>query len=220
MMEKDTTKEDHIRSNVPGIDGEEIKITITKEDFDRAEVFKYGWWGKPVEIPYDSSRPGYTPAEEEFRVGMELCTSIFSENCPDGPFKKFVLNGGQVSSVLGYFRSTWKHVFYVQYLTRDEVLAEGWEEIPDQKSPFTGKPYKYRKAIEGPGFNDWMVYTLEWDGISSPSIKIQLEADSSWHHTKEYIYIGSCKSINDLRYISKLLNIKNDKEDNKGQGDA
>ncbi len=94
----------------------------------------------------------------------------------------------------------------VPYLTKEQIEAEGWTALEDI-SPFTGKVYKYRKAEKPRGFNEHHIYTLEWDGISTPNIKIHLESESSWHHTNQYIYVGSCRDINTLRYICKLLGI-------------
>lgn len=98
----------------------------------------------------------------------------------------------------------------VPYLTKEQIEAEGWKPLED-KSPFTGKPFKWRKVIgekETGIFNQDHIYTLEYYGQGTNNLKIHLQWESSLNRFNGYIFCGTCKDINTFRYICKLLNIK------------
>lgn len=99
--------------------------------------------------------------------------------------------------------------FRVPYLTKEQIEAEGWAQLED-KSPFTSKPYKWRKVIgmkETGVFNEDHIYTLEFYGNGNTSLTIHLEWESSWNRFEGNIFVGRCRDINTFRYICKLLNI-------------
>lgn len=91
------------------------------------------------------------------------------------------------------------------FLSREQIISEGWEELPDL-SPFTKKPYKFQKKKEE-YFNEPHIWTLEFHGEKNWEIKIHHYWESSWNRFDEYIYQGKCPDINTFRLICKLLEI-------------
>ena len=97
----------------------------------------------------------------------------------------------------------------VPYLTKEQIEAEGWKQLED-KSPFTGKSFKWQKIIgekETGVFNEDHIYTLTTE-LLDRRITIHLEWESSWNRFSGDIYVGSCRCINDFKLIMKLLCIK------------
>lgn len=156
----------------------------------------------------------FTPDIEDIRVGYEgeiNWSRGYSETFV--PFKITVQNEdfaytGLLSEIVDAMDDGYAEV-KTPYLTKEQIEAEGWTQLED-KSPFTSKPYKFRKIIgekETGIFNQDSIYTLEYYGIGNTNLIIHLEWESSWNRYNGNIFKGTCKDINTLRYICKLLGI-------------
>lgn len=85
------------------------------------------------------------------------------------------------------------------YLTKEQIIAEGWDHEYDD---FTFGVF----TKDTDNVHKW--YYLDYDysnhGLSIDFVH-HIEKDGEIHYTK---FVGECKCINTLRYISKLLKIK------------
>lgn len=148
----------------------------------------------------------FTPSIEDIRVGYECET--YSEFQNRGfEWTKLQLIPNSVKSIL--IDTSLLERVRVPYLTKEQIEAEGWKQLED-KSPFTGKSFKWQKIIgekETGVFNEDHIYTLTTE-LLDRRITIHLEWESSWNRFSGDIYVGSCRCINDFKLIMKLLCIK------------
>lgn len=147
----------------------------------------------------------FTPNIEDIRVGYEC--ELLDASPPEDDWKIHIISKFDRFEFLNKWIEN-KEI-RVPYLTKEQIEAEGWKMLED-KSPFTSKPYKYRKIIgekETGIFNEDHIYTLEYYGIGNTNLIIHLEWESSWNRYSGNIFYGTCKDINTFRYICKLLNI-------------
>lgn len=128
----------------------------------------------------------YTPDIEDIRVGYEgeiNWSRGYSETFV--PFKITVQNEdfaytGLLSEIVDAMDDGYAEV-KTPYLTKKQIEAEGWEDVSTDQPQFSKAPYR--------------LY-LQKDG----RIWIRDMFDNDFYH-------GKCPSINELRYITKLLNI-------------
>lgn len=137
----------------------------------------------------------FTPEITDIRVGYE-CQVLNNKN-----WDSIVING--INSDEDYIHTT-NCSYYaagmsslrVPYLTKEQIKAEGWENIKD----LDDGAFSAIKTIGG------TIYKLTW--TSDKSMQMW---DTNFEHC---VYFGYCPSINEFRTISKLLNIKNEKDNN------
>ena len=125
----------------------------------------------------------YTPSIEDIREGYE-CEITYAKDLigtSDEYFFKYIVD-------LQYFNESDYVQLRTPYLTLEQIEAEGWV------------PTKYKYAI--PSF-DKDEYQL-WYYPENKRIAITKGTRSLMVHT---LYKGSCPSINELRTITKLLEI-------------
>ena len=142
----------------------------------------------------------YTPDIEDLRVGYELEKVILrlkpkhtsdNETYIEG-WEKFIVDEDQMQYICLLIRgaSEDNNMLRVPYLTEEQIENEGWavEEI-DPLNPFI----KGKKDSKEFLFNRDNYELHLTNQISLNAIKL--------------LYNGECKSINDFRYICKLLKI-------------
>lgn len=85
--------------------------------------------------------------------------------------------------------------FRTPYLTKEQIEAEGWEVIDDKN------PAKFKHPVE---VDVQVIYDFEnhylWITIPAEIVKEKIKYRANK-------YAGYCKSINEFRYISKLLQL-------------
>jgi hypothetical protein len=156
----------------------------------------------------------YYPKKEEIRVGWEgeINWNLGYENTytpitilyPDEEAKDgWNCNIDDVLSLAIWDRCA---EIRVPFLSEEQLVAEGWEKLSDL-SPFTKKPYKFRKYVNL-HFNEPHTWIVHCHGDGS-QIKIEHHWASSWNIVDEYIYKGKCPDINTFRYLCNLLGISN-----------
>lgn len=138
----------------------------------------------------------YTPSIEDFRVGYE-CEFYNKKEWHSSVLQYGIYDDPQWGGLLismgdgDYWYD--KDSVRTPYLTKEQIEAEGWSFDGCVKGEYTF----YKGTITG--INCWMlVYDKKDKSISICDV-----------NNKSYnSFYGSCPSINELRYISKLLNIK------------
>jgi len=134
----------------------------------------------------------YTPAEEDIRVGLK-CERYY-------PTGLDILPGGWYEHVISksdicYLNSTEGNIYNIRvpYLTAEQIEAEGWERcFLDNEFKKTIGPNKTRAS------EYWMI-------VFNHLNEIDIKETTNDSHKR--LYYGSCRCINDLRLISKLLGI-------------
>lgn len=130
----------------------------------------------------------YIPDIEDIRVGYE-CEM---EDNIKGYFP-YIFNEKGVRDVMQDVILDYQEAFYrTPYLTKEQIEAEGWKEIPRELNGF-GKYSYFQKGDKHITFQEENNY-----------IEIHNDEGYSEHQTW---YEGECKSINEFRTICKLLNI-------------
>lgn len=132
----------------------------------------------------------YTPAPEDIRMGFvyERQDSIMTDMWRPRTITE------------------WGHIFYVlsdisdggyrvPYLTAEQIEAEGWSKKGDQSDYLWGdgdeEHYTMHHSV---AFNEVVINKHTFDEYTSSM-------------RKQLVYFGTCRCINDLRLISKLLGI-------------
>lgn len=134
----------------------------------------------------------YTPDIEDIRIGYEC-----EVNNAKGYKKTFEplcigykIDGGyedEIGEIIAMIDDGYGEV-RTPYLTKEQIEAEGW-------NISVGKDYRvtlFRKDIYILGYN--------WE---NKMLKV-----TTFEKESQTLYNGSCSSINEFRYICKLLNIK------------
>lgn len=111
----------------------------------------------------------------------------------------------QVSSLDQYADDimAFAHALYrLPYLTQQQIESEGWKRDTDDDPDY--KTYSFFKEITGS--KPFLQYTLYYNAeIKSVRIERIVECGQG---REDYLSHGTCRDINTLRYIQKLLNIK------------
>ena len=134
----------------------------------------------------------YTPDIEDFRVGYEF----EFQGIPKG-WHKMIFSEENSLKIMKYNIEKLEDAIRVPYLTKEQIEAEGWKIIGSQAFADHLPIYEkdnYRLLI----YDDNFIRIL----INDPYKEVNLKGDRI-HPYK--LYQGECKSINELRYISKLL---------------
>ena len=134
----------------------------------------------------------YTPSIEDIRVGYEVESHewcIDEIGTPERNYDRWttkILDKSHVETILKYGIKGIR----VPCLTKEQVEAEKWENIEDLDDDGA---FNATKTIGG------IIYKLTW--TSDKAMQIW---DTNFQHC---VYFGSCPSINEFRFICKLLNI-------------
>lgn len=167
----------------------------------------------------------YTPDISDLRVGYECEVNLVKSGTITNQDK----NGNTITE---YTEPDWKKIVIkdytylevaivillpdnrlrVPYLTSEQIEHEGWVEYNDARGDMDQPwniSYKHKN-------NDKMVLNwfprIEDPGYKNISGNIVVYEDynkqgEAWSHNKKCRYSGECKSINELRFIQKLLGI-------------
>jgi len=149
----------------------------------------------------------FTPSIEDIRIGYEVESNEWcmdESGNPEFNYNKWVnkkLSAPYVTTLLTY--GIKKGNLRVPYLTKEQIEAEGWKRILASL---------YEKVIQITEL-DKIVYTLRIDKniinitkCNVTNLRIESCPRGENYHTAP-IYVGKCPSINEFRYISKLLGI-------------
>lgn len=143
----------------------------------------------------------FTPDIEDIRVGYELESHNWSMDEMGIPelnydrWEKWVLNKADVKHFMKYgIRGSIR----VPYLTKEQIEAEGWKlDFSRHITPGIG----YCK--DNAELNYYHGYvTSKNKHVRTTTILIRIDGRDR--------YLGDCKSINEFRYINKLLGITSD----------
>lgn len=131
----------------------------------------------------------FTPAIEDLRVGYEYEVKVLGISIENFIWTKAKIQSGDrldyVANLIKFFAEN-NHV-RVPYLTKEQIEAEGWEEFN-----YAGPGYRNKEGVG-------LKYNFE-----TKKLNILKPAGGFKHE----VFIGTCPSINELRYICKLLNVK------------
>lgn len=95
-----------------------------------------------------------------------------------------------------------------KYLGKEDIEGLGFTKIDGYSHPFLGQTVEaFAKKVGGGGFNDGGRFIIV-KYPKSEMIEIHVEYESSYAEVKEQLFSGKCKSINELRKICQLLEIK------------
>ncbi|ACU61316.1 hypothetical protein [Chitinophaga pinensis] len=140
----------------------------------------------------------YTPEFEDIRIGMDC--ELFDVFKKSWILYEGIISVTIITSILQKGKLT-KHV-RVPYLTKEQIEAEGWV----LKQPGT---QSYFRIVNDGTFlhlyikNDMSIVIVREDQTPES----YNGAISEWDSTKNDVYQGTCRCVNDLRLISKLLGI-------------
>lgn len=168
------------------------------------------WMKQPLKELIDNwnmKNKYYTPSIEDIRVGYELEYHNSMSDMIGDPkhnwsrWEATILKKGNVKNFMEYGIGRGVRV---SYLTKEQIEAEGW------KSANTGGVDKgFIDGIFGCSKGNYMMGVDFKPEIPIAHIMIMDCAKEHWYKTPEHFRcIFPCPSINELRYISKLLNIK------------
>jgi hypothetical protein len=132
----------------------------------------------------------YNPDVEDIRIGYELECLDEDDNTW---IPAVVSNQSDLCNFTGLDLK-----LRVPFLTKEQIEKEGWE----YKKEMVDFPTQLEYASLYVKGNIWLIYTKDGD-ISFVPIDPSLEKYEHKHR-----YLGPCPSINELRYLTKLLNIK------------
>jgi len=143
----------------------------------------------------------YTPSIEDLHVGYECEWNTHADPTQIDQFTTWTHHVFTVESLENYgiecMKKNMKH-FRTPYLTKEQIEAEGWKI----------KTYDIHKAF------DFVFKKENYFGIRLKTGKLDIHMadvikDEYLERTSHSrLYYGECKSINELRIICKLLNIK------------
>lgn len=172
----------------------------------------YGEWNEFVDVVnnkvkkyMEKKNKYYTPDIEDIRIGYEFEYNGHFKHLPPQEWKKIVMDyefftegGGWDNEPMSmYYLPKIKHYtepenIRVSYLTKEQIEAEGWEEM---KPPIVAINLYFREApyIKGE-------YRMDYN------FEMQLMQIQHNSYYKDIFY-GKIKSINEFRWICKLLKI-------------
>ena len=132
----------------------------------------------------------YTPAPEDLRVGFEceILKWVDGTLVPEKWEERIISAKGTGIQMEIAINRIKKSAIRVPYLTKEQIEAEGWQVIGEDA---------FIKPI-----NAMCEFIMRWD-TDDDSIIIE-------KHLMDYcvnIYSGTCRCVNDIRQISKLLGI-------------
>ena len=143
----------------------------------------------------------YTPDISDFHVGYEFEICNFTQGKSE--WEKYTLTENcYIGSFWDGMTSFFEDVVLTKlkegnirtpYLSKEQIEAEGW----DFDSCVEGEYTFYKGSMMD--VNQWMLVFYKKDKTIS-ICDVNKKSDNS--------YDGSCSSVNEFRYISKLLNIK------------
>lgn len=128
----------------------------------------------------------YLPNIEDFRVGYEY----EFQGIPKG-WHKMIFSEENNLKTMKYNIEMLKDAIRVPYLTKEQIEKEGWKDITlgyQKPGLFVGEKI---------GEDDYLNLCY---CFNSKQLQITLIDDSC-------LFYGDCKSVNELRYITKLLKI-------------
>lgn len=150
----------------------------------------------------------FTPDIEDFHVGYECeiydqSTSKLIKKVEWHTVKTHLGNSEigknvAINQVLKYIK---QNKLRVPYLTKEQIEAEGWERLEFEREEL----YGYKKA------NYFLVFNEKVKTINIILQDPSKESEISWGlqtSPERFKFFCECKSINELRTICKLLNIK------------
>ena len=133
----------------------------------------------------------FIPSIEDFHVGYEF----EFQGIPRG-WHKMVLSTENSLKTMQYNIEKLKDAIRVPYLTKEQIEAEGWKQCKEN-------------VFEKPSCIQHWIYFLWFHEESS--IKKMIEAnyvnDNGEIELTDVVYKGPIKSVNELRYLSKLFKI-------------
>ncbi len=142
----------------------------------------------------------FIPDIEDIRIGYELEKGILRLKPPQPSketyiecWERFIIKDrDDIMQILTHLPG---NIIRVPYLTKEQIEAEGWEVIDDKN------PAKFKHPVE---VDVQVVYDFEnhylWITIPAEIVKEKIKYRANK-------YAGYCKSINEFRYISKLLQL-------------
>ena len=135
----------------------------------------------------------YTPDIEDIRVGYECEVNVgLIPGFRDG-WNKGILNQQNISYYLKFGSA--KSMFRVSYLAKEQIEAEGWK-LVDETIKTIPENYPF------------LVFVKDNYVLSFVREKKRIEIQKRNEDLQWYIFQGECPSINEFRYICKLLNIE------------
>jgi len=140
------------------------------------------------------SQQYYTPNIEDIRVGYE-CEAMQSNIISNPEWKKITINSEGFRDLLMYHDpiTDYSKIFRTPYLTKEQIEAEGWEFGEFQYGlRFYAKKNNIILGTRA------LFYEARWLEVFREGIPLT------------HLFSGQCKSINEFRYICKLLNINNE----------
>lgn len=154
----------------------------------------------------------YTPELEDLRIGYEYQQhALLGINLDKTELREWqqtkISNPVNLYDILNHIEKE-KNTIRVPYLTRDQIRAEGWFPVGDTDDKVSGWFYKDHPDIEvfnGEFFlNDTLVPSENYDLFFDEKTRMVMISDVDG----ERLFNSVCKSINEFRYIIKILNIK------------
>jgi hypothetical protein len=138
----------------------------------------------------------YIPDLEDFRIGYE-----FEMDDTWGGWKKMILTQELLKNPLvplgsGNERIPWYWKIRTPFLTKEQIEDEGWKQLTEIKFE---KPSRLKDCI----YYLWFFREHSFKSI----IEFNYINELAEIKILQTLYTGPIKSINELRYISKLLNI-------------
>lgn len=144
----------------------------------------------------------YTPAIEDIRVGYELEYHNWSMDEMGVPelnydrWDKTILEKWNVENLVKYGVKGVR----VPYITKEQIEAEGWAVITEESL--------YKGMLTTVKDNGHTYYCRIYDGQNIFISQYRPASGNLWSMSmKSTLFDGKCPSINEFRYICKLLNI-------------
>lgn len=141
----------------------------------------------------------YIPDISDIRIGYECEKALLDSDWYITGWEQIIIQNLQdIQSIKDY-----PNLYRTSFLTREEIETEGWEHIGGQLSSFGRQDFiktiileNVERELELSIYNDHTMYI------------ILLEKNPCDNGCgPEYLYQGSCPSINEFRFIIKLLQI-------------
>jgi hypothetical protein len=145
----------------------------------------------------------YTPEIEDLRVGYECEWNTHADPIQVDGYTRWMPHTITVETLenygLGCMRKNMKH-FRTPYLTKEQMEAEGWN--------YSAVDDYYKSSKNSCG--TYRIKQLSDNKLSIqfvPCTSLSREKSGNYEENRQQMVV-ECKSINELRTIQKLLNIK------------